>query len=119
MVLSSFPPSTPIQPIFHKSAECPMQVTVRRLEPRIPLSVRVDLCSLDVRQPAQEGVTENISGHGVRVVSSNPLKRNEGLNLSSLAGHFRARARVVYCEPLGHHSFALGLNLLASAGEWK
>ena len=96
-----------------------MQAIARRLEQRILLSVRVDLCSLDVRQPAQEGVTENISGHGVRVVSSNPLKRNERLNLWSLPGDFRARARVVYCHPLGHHSFAIGLQLLASAGEWK
>src|SRR5258708_34270273 len=96
MVLSSFPPSTPIQPIFHKSAECSMQVTVRRLEPRIPLAVRVDLCSLDVRQPAQEGGTENVSGHAVRVVSSNPLKRNDRPNLWSLPGDFRARSRVVY-----------------------
>src|SRR5713226_8563584 len=59
------------------------------------------------------------SNHGVRVVSGNPWKRNERLNLWSLPGDFRARARVVYCEPLGHHSFAIGLQLLASAGEWK
>ncbi len=96
-----------------------MQAIARRLEPRVPLAVRVDLCSLDVRQPAQEGVTENVSGHGVRVVSSNPLKRNERLNLWSLPGDFRARARVVYCQSLGRHSFAIGLHLLASAGEWK
>ena len=96
-----------------------MQVTVRRLEPRIPLAVRVDLCSLDVRQPAREGVTENVSGHGVRVVSSNPLKRNERLNLWSLPGDFRARARVIYCEPLGRNSFAIGLQLLAASGEWS
>ncbi len=96
-----------------------MQAIARRLEKRIPISVRVDLCSLDVRQPAHQALTENVSTHGVRVVSSNPWKRNERLNLWSLPGDFRARARVVYCEPLGHHSFAIGLRLLASAGEWK
>jgi hypothetical protein len=96
-----------------------MQAIARRLERRIPLSVRVDLCSLDVRHPTQEGLTENVSSHGVRVVSSNPWKRNERLNLWSLPGDFRARARVVYCESLGHRSFAIGLQLLASAGEWK
>lgn len=96
-----------------------MAAIARRLERRIPLAVRVDLCSLDVRHPAQEGVTENVSSHGVRVVSTNPWKRNERLNLWSLPGDFRARARVVYCESLGHRSFAIGLQLLASAGEWK
>ena len=32
---------------------------------------------------------------------------------------FRARARVVYCDPIGPNSFAIGLQLLASAGQWK
>lgn len=96
-----------------------MQAIARRLEKRTPLTVRVDLCSLDVRHPAQEGLTENVSSHGVRVVSSNPWRLNERLNLWSLPGDFRARARVVYCEPLEGRSFAIGLQLVASSGGWK
>ena len=96
-----------------------MQAIARRMEKRIPLTVRVDLCSLDVRHRAQEGLTENVSAHGARIVSSNPWKLDERLNLWSLPSHFRARARVVYCEPLDRNSFAIGLQLLASAGEWK
>jgi hypothetical protein len=96
-----------------------MHATARRLEKRIPLTVRVDLCSLDVRHRADEGLTENVSTHGARVVSSNSWKLNERLNLWSLPGDFRARARVVYCEPLGIHSFAIGLQLLALSGGWK
>ena len=96
-----------------------MQAVARRLEQRIPLAARVDLCSLDVRHPAQEALTENVSTHGARVVSSNPWKLNERLNLWALPGDFRARARVVYCEALGHNSFAIGLQLLASSGGWK
>jgi hypothetical protein len=96
-----------------------MQAIARRLEDRVPLTVRVDLCSLNVRNRAHEGVTENVSTHGARVVSSNPWKRNDRLNLWCLPGNFRARARVVYCEPLGRNSFAIGLELLAFAGEWK
>ena len=96
-----------------------MQAVTRRVEERVSLAVRVDLCSLDVRHRTQEGLTENISTHGARIVSRNPWKRNERLNLWSLPGDFRARARVVYCEPLGHNSFAIGLQLLASSGEWN
>jgi hypothetical protein len=96
-----------------------MQAIARRLENRVPLTVRVDLCSLDVRQRAHEGLTENVSTHGARVVSSNPWKRNDRLNLWCLPADLRARARVVYCEPLGRNSFAIGLELLAFAGEWK
>jgi hypothetical protein len=119
MMLLSFPPPTPVSPVLRKTAGCLMSAVVRRLEERIPLTVRVDLCSLDVRHRAAEGLTENVSAHGARVVSSNPWKLNERLNLWSLPGDFRARARVVYCEPQGLHSFALGLQLLASSGVWK
>jgi PilZ domain len=96
-----------------------MQAIARRLEERIPLTVRVDLCSLDVRHRAQECLTENVSTHGARVVSNTSWKLNERLNLWSLPGDFRARARVAYCKPLGVDSFAIELQLLASAGEWK
>ena len=96
-----------------------MEVVARRLESRMPVTVRVDLFSLDIRQRVQECVTENVSTHGARVVSTKPWKRNERLNVHSLPGNFRARARVVYCEPLGANSFAVGLQLLAATGNWK
>jgi hypothetical protein len=96
-----------------------MQAVARRLEERLPLTLRVDLCSLNVRVRAQEGVTENVSAHGARVVSSKPWKLNDRLNLWSAPNDFRARARVAYCAPLGTGSFAIGLQLLASSGEWK
>jgi len=96
-----------------------MQAIARRLEERLPLKVRVDLCSLDVRLRSQEGVTENVSTHGARVVSSKPWKRNDRLNLWSVPSDFRARARVAYCVPVGTGSFAIGLQLLASSGGWK
>ncbi len=96
-----------------------MQAVARRLEERLPLTIRLDLCSLDVRFRSQEGITENVSAHGARVVSSRPWKRNDRLNLWSTPSDFRARARVAYCVPFGTGSFAIGLQLLASSGEWK
>jgi hypothetical protein len=96
-----------------------MQAVAKRLESRKPVSTRVDLCSLDMRQRIQECLTENVSIHGARVVSSKPWKRNERLNVHSVPGDFRARARVVYCEPLGVNSFAIGLQLLAATGKWN
>jgi hypothetical protein len=91
----------------------------RRLEDRSLLTIRVDLCSLDVRHPVQEALTENVSSHGARVVATKPWKPNDRLDLRSLLGEFRARARVVYCEPLAGNSFALGLQLIATTGNWK
>jgi len=118
-MLGSFPPPTFILPSLHRTVGYLMQAVARRLEDRVPLAVRVDLCSLNVRHPAKEGLTENISAHGARVVSSHPWKENDRLNLWCMPGDFRARARVVYCEPLGRRSYAIGLQLLASSGKWK
>jgi len=92
--------------------------TVRRVEDRTPLKVTVDLSSLDVRKPAQEGITENISPRGARVLTSMPWYPNDRLNVRSLLGNLRSRARVVYCEPLETGMFAIGLELFAKAGDW-
>src|SRR5882724_5893209 len=113
------PTSDTHQPILRQPVGCLVQAIAHRLEERVPLTVRVDLCSLDVRRPAQEALTENVSTHGVRVVSTTPWKLNARLNLWALPGDFRARARVVYCEPLGGDSYAIGLQLLAASGGWK
>jgi hypothetical protein len=102
-----------------KIAWGPMQSVAHRLDERLPLKISVNLCSLDIRQRPREGVTENVSSRGARVVSSAPWKKNQRLDVRSLPGDFRARARVVYCEPLGRDEFAIGLQLLATVGNWK
>jgi PilZ domain len=91
----------------------------KRTEDRTPMKVTVDLSSLDIRTPAQEGVTENVSPRGARVVTNKPWKPNDRLNLRSLLGNFRSRARVVYCVPVDGEKFAIGLQLFATAGNWK
>ena len=97
----------------------PMDAASKRTENRTPLKVSVDLSSLDVRIPATGGITENISPRGARVLTSKPWKPNERLNLRSLGGNFRSRARVVYCVPVDNDQFAVGLQLFAAAGSWR
>jgi hypothetical protein len=80
--------------------------------------VTVDLSGIDVRSAAQQGVTENVSARGARVVTSRPWTPNDHLTVRSLLGSLRSRARVVYCQPLGENSFAIGLELFVSVGEW-
>jgi hypothetical protein len=91
----------------------------KRTELRTPMEVIVDLSSVDLRTPAQEGVTENISPRGARVLTSKPWKPNDRLNIRSLLGNFRSRARVVYCVPVKNDRFAVGLQLFAAAGNWR
>jgi hypothetical protein len=97
-----------------------MQVEVKgkRTEERTQMKVGVDLSSLDVRTPAHSGVTDNISLHGARVLTSIALRSNERLNVRSMLGSYRTRARVVYCVPADGGLFAVGLQFYASAGNW-
>lgn len=97
---------------------CSMDI-LKRTEDRTPMKITVDLSSLDIRTPAQEGITENVSPRGARVLTSKPWKPNDRLNVRSLLGNFRSRARVVYCVPVDAGQFAIGLQLFATAGNWK
>jgi hypothetical protein len=89
----------------------------RRASQRTPAHVAVDLCG-DPHIAAQQGVTENVSPRGARVLTSHPLQPNERITVRSLLGNLRSRARVVYCEPVEKGSFAVGLELFVVAGEW-
>jgi hypothetical protein len=95
-----------------------MESEARRLEDRAPVHVTVDLAGLDIHTVAQQGITENVSARGARVVTSKPWQPNVHLKIRSLLGSLRSRARVVYCQPLGKDSFAIGLELFVSVGEW-
>jgi hypothetical protein len=89
-----------------------------RTEKRLPLKVRVDLSSVDVRVPAHEGITENVSVHGARVKTSYPFPPNLRVNVRSMLGDLKSRGRIVYCERLGGGAYAIGLELFATAGDW-
>jgi hypothetical protein len=95
-----------------------MDSEARRLEDRSPVHVTVDLAGLDVHTAAQQGITENVSARGARVVTSKPWHPNDHVKVRSLLGSLRSRARVVYCQPVGNDSFAIGLELFVSVGEW-
>jgi hypothetical protein len=101
-----------------KAESCPMESEARRLEDRAPVHVTVDLSGLDIHTVAQQGITENVSARGARVVTSKPWQPNDHVKVRSLLGSLRSRARVVYCQPLGKDSFAIGLELFVSVGEW-
>jgi hypothetical protein len=95
-----------------------MENEARRLQDRSPVHVTVDLSGLDIHTAAQQGITENVSARGARVVTNKPWHPNDHVKVRSLLGSLRSRARVVYCEPLGNDSFAIGLELFVSIGEW-
>lgn len=95
-----------------------MSPTAPRVEERTALKVKVDLSSLNHRLPASEGVTENVSPHGARVIVSREMPRDLRLDVRSMLGSLRSRARVVYCVPMAGGLYAVGLELFATVGDW-
>lgn len=95
-----------------------MAAEARRIENRSPVHVTVDLSGLDIHTTAQQGITENVSARGARVMTHKPWQPNEHVKVRSLLGSLRSRARVVYCEQVGKDLFAIGLELFVTVGEW-
>jgi len=75
---------------------------------RVPLAVRVDLCSLNVRHPAKEALRKNQRARRARGFQSS-MERERSPELVVLPGAFGLGAGV-YCEPLGRRSYAMGCN---------
>jgi len=95
-----------------------MASETRRTAKRTPVQEAVDLSASDVHTAAQQGMTENVSAKGARVLTSQPLQPNDRVTIRSLLGSLRSRARVVYCQPIAKGLFAIGLELFVSVGEW-
>lgn len=57
--------------------------------------------------------TQNLSSLGARVLSKRTWLLNSRVTLKSLDGDLWARARVVYCQPIGEGAFAVGLEFLS------
>lgn len=90
-----------------------MATRTGRVEKRIPLEVPMQISGL--QKPGstdltEKTTTENVSTHGVRVLTKRALPPQERLLLTSLIGSDRPiPARVVYCQPLAGKLFGVGL----------
>lgn len=88
-----------------------------RTETRIPQVVLVLLTGEGMVSP-ETALTENISRHGVRVLTRWNLPLDYPLAMVSSEGDLRAHARVIYCYEMPGHRYAAGLQLLDAAGRW-
>jgi len=68
--------------------------------------------AVDIARP------QNVSARGMRVATEDVWLPGEPVLLSSPESGFRTQARVVYCKRMENKRFAVGLELLASLGEW-
>jgi hypothetical protein len=90
----------------------------KRIQKRTPSIVALQISS--AKQPfiTELAFTENISLHGVRIVTERPWKAEQRVILKSYHGSVQSRARVIYCHPLSKGRCAVGLELFSAVGAW-
>lgn len=97
-----------------------MATRTGRVEKRIHLELPMQISSLQKpgsRDLSEKMTTENVSTHGVRVLTKRALPLQERLLVTSLTGSDRPiPARVVYCQPLAEGVFGVGLRFEKGEG---
>lgn len=98
-----------------------MVIQPGRSEKRISAAVSVALTSSESAFPIKTELTkaENISGRGARVNTDRLWSVNGSLVIKSLEGDLQSEARVIYCQRVRKNGFAIGLELIAPAGNWQ
>ena len=88
-----------------------------RLEKRIPMAIAIHISGHRHAPGVETAFTENVSSRGARVMSTRRWRPNEVLEIASLPGDFRAKARVAYCQSQSE-GFVIGLEFLEPTGRW-
>jgi len=89
-----------------------------RIEKRDPLPVQVYLASLEEPQARERTVTEDVSPHGARVLSSRYWQPGEVPLLTPLIGEYPKHARVVYCAPQPNGGYCVGIKFEGPTFKW-
>jgi len=89
-----------------------------RIEKRLPTSVPVYLASLEEPRSRERTLTENVSPHGVRVISQRLWQSGEESLITPLTGEFPQVGRVIYCLPKAGDRFSLGVEFSDRTVKW-
>src|SRR6266404_2544535 len=89
-----------------------------RIEKRTPTSLPVYLASLEDPRARERTLTENVSPHGVRVISQRSWQSGEGSVVTLLTGGFPQVGRVIYCLPKVGDRFCLGVEFPDRTVKW-
>ena len=104
--------------IFEVTVMPRMVVRGARKEERNPERLRVVLSRIAEPLFTETASTENVSSHGMRVLTDRLWKQGTELLVQSPNRELWGHGRVVYCQSYPHGTFATGLELLARTGDW-
>jgi hypothetical protein len=90
-----------------------------RIEKREPLPVQVYLASLDEPRARERTVTEDVSPHGARMLSSRRWKPGDVPLITPLIGQYPKHARVVYCDRQPNGSYCVGIEFQGPTIKWQ
>ena len=90
----------------------------KRIQKRTPATVALQISS--AKQPfiTELAFTENLSLHGVRVVTGRAWNPGERVVVKSYHGSIQSRAKVIYCHQLVKARYAVGLEFYSAVGTW-
>jgi hypothetical protein len=90
----------------------------KRIQKRATTSVALQITS--ARQPfiTELAFTENVSLHGVRIVTERPWNPEDRVIVKSGQGRIQSRAKVIYCHQLAAARYAVGLELFSAVPTW-
>ena len=86
-----------------------------RSEKRTPVELAVVLSRAHKRLFKEKVVTENVSSHGLRVVTKRMWPPRAQIIVSFAGENIDEQARVVYCERLTKGKFAVGIQFSTKA----
>lgn len=88
-----------------------------RKGPRRAERILVEVSSVYDPLLAEVAFVENQSANGMQVATERPWELGSHVNIRSVAGDRKARARVVYCNARGAKNFVVGLDVLSRGDE--
>jgi hypothetical protein len=90
----------------------------QRLQKRTPANVALQISS--AKQPfiTELAFAENVSLHGVRIVTQRAWKPEQRVIVKSYHGSVQSRAKVIYCQQLAKARYAVGLELFSPVDTW-
>jgi hypothetical protein len=90
----------------------------KRMQKRTSTTLALQISS--AKQPfiTELAFTENVSLHGVRLITHRAWTTEQRVTVQSYHGTIQCLAKVIYCHKLADSRYAIGLELFSPVGAW-